>query len=141
MKLSVFLAAIVCCQTVYCRRLIDQIETNEIDTDPPSNGGFYQWVKISQPPMSYMTQTLGSRVEFECEAIGSPMPVMQWLKGRQPLTEVKYISTFKQVNLKFSLLFYMLAPSTERWAVLKDQQLCSITGNCNAIRPLSNKFN
>lgn len=112
MNLSVFLAAVVCCQTVAARRLVDQIETNEIDTDPPTNGGFFRWVKISQPPVSYMTKTLGSRVEFECEAIGSPMPVMQWLKGPQPLTEVN-IQRFREADFKF-FVACALAPSSGR---------------------------
>lgn len=90
MKLSVLVAAIFL-QIAVCRRLSDQIETNEIDVDPAANVGFTrhtEWVKISEPPFPFISRTLGSRVELECEAVGSPTPVMQWLKGHQPLTEV-----------------------------------------------------
>lgn len=91
MKLSVLLAAIFL-KVAVARRLTEaEIETNEIDQDPAVNLGFSQpaeWVKISQAPFRFISAALGSRVELECEAIGSPIPVMQWLKGHQPLTEV-----------------------------------------------------
>lgn len=94
MKLSVLLAAIFL-KVAVSRRLTEaEIETNEIDPDPSVNMGFGQtneWVKIGQPPFRYITVSLGSRVELECEAMGSPIPVMQWLKGNQPLTEVLFI--------------------------------------------------
>lgn len=89
MKLSVLVAAIFL-KVVAARRLTE-IETNEIDTDPASSSrmaGGDEWVKIDQPPFRFATVGLGSRVELECVASGSPVPVIQWLKGSQPLTEV-----------------------------------------------------
>lgn len=107
MKLSVLLAAIFL-KVAVSRRLTEaEIETNEIDPDPAVNMGFGQpteWVKIGQPPFRFITVALGSRVELECEAMGSPIPVMQWLKGNQPLTEVKTHTKNYFSNLKFVFL-------------------------------------
>lgn len=94
-KVSVLLIAAACLQRINCRRLplADQLD-NEIDT---SNVGIVpgrsrDWVKISESPSPIISRKVGSRIELECEAMGSPAPVMQWLKGNTPLTEVsRYI--------------------------------------------------
>lgn len=91
MKLSVLLAVLCYCRTISCRRIMDQIETNEVDVGPEENLGFsnsQEWIKISEPPLANMAAMVGTRVELECEAIGSPTPVMQWFKDHQKLTEV-----------------------------------------------------
>lgn len=92
MKLSVLLAAIFLKVAVSRRLTETEIENNEIDPDPAVNMGYNQpnneWVKIGQPPFQFITVALGSRVELECEAMGSPIPTLQWFKGNQPLTEV-----------------------------------------------------
>lgn len=55
---------------------------------------YYQlrdWVKIAEAPEPIVNEALGARVELECEAVGSPAPTIQWLKGTNPITEVRLI--------------------------------------------------
>lgn len=91
--MSVLLVVAVCLQRVYGRRLAlaSQLDDNEISSNPSPfgmvSGRNRDWVRISESPYSVIGK-VGSRVEFECEAMGSPAPVMQWLKGNMPLTEV-----------------------------------------------------
>lgn len=46
-----------------------------------------EWVKIALAPPKGLTPTVGTRLELECEAIGSPNPRIQWLKDGSPITE------------------------------------------------------
>lgn len=73
----------------HCRRLVEDIDN---DISPSVNQVFreptVEWVKISSPPKPVISKVVGSYVEFECEAMGSPAPNVQWLKGKTPLTEV-----------------------------------------------------
>lgn len=50
-----------------------------------------EWVKINSAPKPIIRKTVGSYVELECEAMGSPPPTIQWLKGKTPLTEVSNV--------------------------------------------------
>ncbi|GLV36990.1 Ecdysone-inducible gene L2 [Carabus blaptoides fortunei] len=45
------------------------------------------WVKVSEAPPQIVNQPIGARVELECEAVGSPSPTIQWIKGTTTLTE------------------------------------------------------
>lgn len=49
------------------------------------------WVKVSEAPPQIVNQPIGARVELECEAVGSPSPTIQWIKGTTTLTEVEHL--------------------------------------------------
>lgn len=88
MKLSVLILALWL-HLSSCRRLTETIDneissnSNEITFVRPKD-----WVRISQSPPALLTAQLGSRVEIECEAVGSPAPSIQWLKAGMPFMEV-----------------------------------------------------
>lgn len=71
-----------------------------------------EWIQISSPPKAVISKTVGSYVELECEAMGSPPPNLQWLRGKTPLTEVRKIFyretyfTKKTVFNKQIFIFY-----------------------------------
>lgn len=48
------------------------------------------YVKIDQFPKEDVNKFVGERVEFYCEASGSPPPLIQWYKENTRLTEVRY---------------------------------------------------
>lgn len=52
---------------------------------------FRDWVKVSQNAPRVVNVAAGDRVEFDCEAIGSPSPSVQWSRGPRPLTPVSVI--------------------------------------------------
>ncbi|KAB0791232.1 hypothetical protein PPYR_03032 [Photinus pyralis] len=98
MKLSVLLVAAVWVHSTHCRRLSDDLD-NDILGNPVGvglgmiSGRQRDWIRISQSPPQIVSRPLGSRIELECEAMGSPAPVMQWLKGNTPLTENESFET------------------------------------------------
>lgn len=42
------------------------------------------WTKINKSPESSLTATVGSRIELQCEANGSPPPQILWFRGNDP---------------------------------------------------------
>lgn len=89
MKLSVLFVA-VWLHASASRRLTDSLD-NDLGGAASNGLGFTRpkdWVRISQIPVPLLSKPVGSRVELECEAIGSPAPTIQWLKDNTPLTEV-----------------------------------------------------
>ncbi|XP_012269230.1 neural/ectodermal development factor IMP-L2 [Athalia rosae] len=83
------------------------IEENEIDRDvmvaPPASvaqtrqtvkgkNKFQinnkEWVQMSSSPPGAISLPLRSHIELECEAIGSPMPQIHWLRGAEPLRQL-----------------------------------------------------
>lgn len=75
---------------------ITNLRTNRLTSNALSPNGehnyfhFRDWVKISEAPPQIVNDAIGARVELECEAVGSPEPTIQWLKGTAPVTEVIY---------------------------------------------------
>ncbi|KAF5291795.1 hypothetical protein FQA39_LY14283 [Lamprigera yunnana] len=94
MKLSVLIVAVLWVHSTHCRRLADDLD-NDILGNPLGtiSGRQRDWVRISQSPPHIISRPVGSRIELECEAMGSPAPVMQWLKGNTPLTENESFET------------------------------------------------
>lgn len=67
---------------------------NDMDNDlnPVLSGGRFKlidWVKIKQSPVPLITEKVGAHVEFECQAMGSPPPTIQWYKRNMRITEVR----------------------------------------------------
>lgn len=103
MKLSVLLLAIWLHYTT-CRRLRDTI-SNEIG-DTSNYVRSKDWVRISHDPVPLINAPVGTKVEIECEIIGSPAPSVQWLKGNTPITDVSHLfSSFLLLLLLFT--FYV----------------------------------
>lgn len=51
--------------------------------------GLNDFLKITKAPPARVAQPYGSTVELECEVIGSPIPIVQWVHGSgQQLDEV-----------------------------------------------------
>lgn len=51
------------------------------------------WVKISEAPPAKIVQPIGATIELECEATGSPAPVIYWVRGSNPQALVyRYIN-------------------------------------------------
>lgn len=48
---------------------------------------YQDFVKITEAPPKLVSEPLGAVIELECEAFGSPAPVIQWVKGTTRLTE------------------------------------------------------
>lgn len=85
MRLSVLILA-VWLHFTSCRRLRDNMSNDIEDTSNyirPKD-----WVRISREPTPVINAPVGTRVEIECEVVGSPAPSVQWLKGNTPLTDV-----------------------------------------------------
>lgn len=51
-----------------------------------------EWIKITQSPAKQINVNLGTYLELECEAIGSPLPQIQWLKDNIPITTISNIN-------------------------------------------------
>lgn len=93
MKLMILVAAAFWVYSIHGRRLTDDLDNEIIGSTSNlgiSVGRQRDWVRISQSPSPIISRPIGSRIELECEAMGSPAPVMQWLKGNTPLTEVYF---------------------------------------------------
>ncbi|XP_031341702.1 neural/ectodermal development factor IMP-L2-like [Photinus pyralis] len=96
MKLLVILVVAIWVHRAHSRRLDDDFDNNILGNPVGlgmTSGVQRDWVRISQSPPQSVSQSVGSRVELECEAMGSPAPVMQWLKGNTPLTENESFET------------------------------------------------
>lgn len=96
MKLSVLFIIAIWLNYSTCRRLTDTI-SNEV-SDTTSNYVIRQrdWVRISHDPSKLINAPVGTKVEIECEVIGSPAPSVQWLKGNTPITDVSCSSFHSQ---------------------------------------------
>ncbi|KAK5643519.1 hypothetical protein RI129_007364 [Pyrocoelia pectoralis] len=96
MKFLILLVVTVWVHHTNCRLLSDDLDNN-ILANPVGLGMASviqrDWVRISQSPPQIVSRPLGSRIELECEAMGSPAPIMQWLKGNTPLTENESFET------------------------------------------------
>lgn len=46
------------------------------------------WVKISRAPPARITQVRGTTIELECEVMGSPTPIVQWVHGSGQMIDV-----------------------------------------------------
>lgn len=90
MRISVLIIAIWL-QTSACRRLTDSMDNDLSATsnEVPFGRVSKDWVKITSVSIPVISRPVGARIEIECEAFGSPAPVVQWLKGNTPLTEVR----------------------------------------------------
>lgn len=102
MKLTVLLLAIGWLNFASSRRLRESFN-NDIDDENEdnslnynnnnnnnNNGRTKDWVRISRAPRTVVTAPIGTRVELECESIGSPAPSISWLKGNIPIIEVSF---------------------------------------------------
>ncbi|XP_026472124.1 neural/ectodermal development factor IMP-L2 isoform X2 [Ctenocephalides felis] len=75
----------------------------QTDNELQPNGGrkYFEnrdWVKISQAPPAAVTQALGTSLVLECEAVGSPAPTMQWMRGNVPITELDDYEESNAIN-------------------------------------------
>lgn len=52
------------------------------------------FVKIVKAPPARVSQSVGSSVELECEVVGSPIPMVQWVHGSGQYVNVSLISVF-----------------------------------------------
>lgn len=68
-------------------RSIDDIE-NSI-TQSKQLPESHDWVQISEIPPLKLIQPLGSTVELECEVTGSPLPTLNWVRGKNYEVNVK----------------------------------------------------
>ncbi|KAF2896358.1 hypothetical protein ILUMI_09821 [Ignelater luminosus] len=96
MKLAVLVLAAIWVHLARCRRLTDDLDNEILGSTTNlgmATGRTRDWVRISQSPSPRISRPVGSHIELECEAMGSPAPVMQWLKGNTPLTENESFET------------------------------------------------
>lgn len=75
--------------------LDNELSVADGTTSVMSTKGDDQWVKISQGPPTVVTGSQGSRIELECEAIGSPAPSIYWLHESDENTRVLYERSFE----------------------------------------------
>lgn len=64
----------------------NDIIDNTIPETDTSNGllagpAIFDWVKITQSPPAQVMHPAGTSIELECEATGSPTPVIEWVRG------------------------------------------------------------
>ncbi|XP_017771118.1 PREDICTED: neural/ectodermal development factor IMP-L2 isoform X2 [Nicrophorus vespilloides] len=90
MKVYAFVLLALYLQATESRRLSDQMD-NEIERSNGNRIDFGKrvkdWVRISEAPSPVISYPADSRIQLECEAIGSPAPTIQWLKGNTFLTD------------------------------------------------------
>lgn len=46
------------------------------------------FLKITKAPPARVAQPFGSAIELECEAVGSPIPIVEWVHGSGRLSSV-----------------------------------------------------
>ncbi|CAH2061740.1 unnamed protein product, partial [Iphiclides podalirius] len=72
-----------------------QIETSKIDLDnniqpnlvPTQRRRLQKYVRINMPPPSSVSHTPGTRLQLDCVAMGSPAPVIHWLRNGEPIVD------------------------------------------------------
>lgn len=52
------------------------------------------FVKIVKAPVSRISQPVGYSIELECEVIGSPTPIVQWVHGSGQYVNVSLLIRF-----------------------------------------------
>ncbi|XP_034484131.1 neural/ectodermal development factor IMP-L2 [Drosophila innubila] len=52
-----------------------------------------EWLKFTKTPPTKLQQTPGATIEIACEIMGSQVPSIQWMVGRQPLSEVENLDS------------------------------------------------
>lgn len=60
----------------------EEIESGEVDRE---------WIKMSKKPPSKMHYHIGQTVELECEIVGSPAPIVSWVRGTGQFVNVSFI--------------------------------------------------
>lgn len=48
----------------------------------------FDFLKITKAPPARVAQPFGSVIELECEAVGSPIPIVEWVHGSGHLSNV-----------------------------------------------------
>jgi len=48
------------------------------------------YVEIEKFPQTDVNKLIGERIEFSCDASGSPPPLIQWYKENRKVTQVRY---------------------------------------------------
>lgn len=84
--------------------LIDNSISSGIDSAKPKPQ--IDWVKISESPPPKVVQNIGSTIELECEAIGSPPPSIYWVRGNNHQALVRYICGFN--NTYWTWILYCI---------------------------------
>lgn len=63
------------------------------DTSTDAGDDPADWVRISLSPPPSIHHTRGAHLELECEAVGSPAPILRWVKDGKPLAELDAYDT------------------------------------------------
>lgn len=96
MKLAIFLAVVCFWNQGSARRLTRSTFDNEVDNGlddiETTERVVKSWVKINQPQEREIRVNFGDSLELECEASGSPAPVLQWYKDRVQITDNEIVS-------------------------------------------------
>lgn len=63
-------------------------------TEPRRHRQVREWVKVKHSGPRMTRVAIGSQMEIECEANGSPPPSVQWLHGVHPVSQVSSVYIF-----------------------------------------------
>lgn len=85
------------------RSIISEDEDNGVLTASTGSksGDHSDFLKITKAPPARVAQPFGSTIELECEAVGSPIPIVEWVHGSGRLSSVSInmIIRLEKVNL------------------------------------------
>lgn len=60
------------------------------------------FLKITKAPPARVAQPFGSTIELECEAVGSPIPIVEWVHGSGRLSSVSILLSYSYNHLFIS---------------------------------------
>lgn len=76
----------------------------DVDQEEVESGETYrEWIKMSKKPPSKVHYHPGQTIELECEIVGSPAPIVSWVRGTGQLVNVSFNSI--SISCKFLLAF------------------------------------
>ncbi|XP_055384173.1 neural/ectodermal development factor IMP-L2-like [Condylostylus longicornis] len=118
---------------VYCHAIIDNEIDNsiQIHSDPDEKIDLsepHEWVKLTKVPPTNIYHDKGSIIEIECEALGTPIPEVQWVPGNVvrennavmfsgPSTLVKVRSVLIVERLKHTKTFSCVATAAGKQVI------------------------
>ena len=71
----------------------DEVESAEIDRE---------WIKMSHKPPSKVHYVAGQQIELTCEIVGSPAPIVAWVRGTGQFVNVSF-NLKKKIKMKIYL--------------------------------------
>lgn len=103
MNISLVLLFTATIATSRARSIASEEDDNSVSAGNQKSSEHTDFVKITKAPPARVSQPVGSSVELECEAVGSPIPIVQWVHGSGQYVNVSKIILQKLTYFKLNL--------------------------------------